>query len=95
MALLNYDDPGFSRAVNCKIFKDCSNRTITDNGSKGIALLLNRKYNKRDLNDLFHIGLEITLALGVASAFNPQYKNVAIGGSIVLALVYTIGRFAE
>lgn len=95
MFILNYNNPQWSRDINCKLLNDCSGRTITDNGSKGIALLSNNTFTKKMRVDLFHIGVDVTLLMGVTALFNSKYNKQVKLGVALLATLYCIGRMNQ
>lgn len=92
MFLLNYNDPQWSRKINCKALNDCSGRTVTDNGSQGLVHLSNGNLSKKKAVDLFHIGFEITATMGLVSLKNKKFTKPTLIGTGILALAYYIGR---
>lgn len=92
MTIINYDDPTLSRNINCQIFQDCSGRTITANGTEGLAKLTNHLYTREQYQNVFHWGIEATLITGLVSCSNPKYTKHAIIGAGIISLLYLAGK---
>lgn len=92
MAILNYNDPKWSKNLNCNVFGDCSGRTVSLNGAKGIAKLTNYHYSDSIYKEVFHLGIEVTIGLSIASCFNQKHIKRTLAGVGILTTLYLIGK---